>query len=184
VLDEIERATSAGHGYGATAFTYSLQACYSRLAEREIDQTSLRTVLSFGERILRADIELIDGVQETLNALAARHHLTLFTKGHPEEQRLKIDRSGLADHFLHHEIVAEKRVDAYVALAERIGAMPSRTWMVGNSPKSDINPALAAGWNAVFIPHEHTWALEHAEVEHAGDRLLVLPAFRELLRHF
>lgn len=184
VLNEIEHATSTVHGYGAAAFTYSLQACYARLAERDIDEASLRRVIAFGERILSADIELIDGVQETLDILASRHHLTLFTKGHPEEQRLKIERSGLADRFLHHEIVPEKRLDAYLDLGRRLGAPTDRIWMVGNSPKSDINPALAAGWNAVFIPHEHTWVLEHQDLEQGGERLLILNRFPELLNHF
>ena len=50
--------------------------------------------MAFAERILEQPMEVIDGVPETLEYLAARHDLTLFTKGHPEEQKLKIDRSG------------------------------------------------------------------------------------------
>jgi putative hydrolase of the HAD superfamily len=58
--------------------------------------------------------------------------------------------------------------------------------MVGNSPKSDINPALGAGINAVFVPHDDTWILEHEElsVARAPSRLLVLGEFRELAEHF
>jgi putative hydrolase of the HAD superfamily len=56
--------------------------------------------------------------------------------------------------------------------------------MIGNSPRSDINPALQAGLNAVFIPHEHTWRLEKEEVTSADGRLLTLRAFGELRAHF
>ncbi|TMD25271.1 MAG: hydrolase, partial [Chloroflexi bacterium] len=59
------------------------------------------------------------------------------------------------------------------------------TWMVGNSPRSDINPSLAAGLNAVYIPHPHTWRLEHEEVQNTGEgRLLMLSAFAELRTYF
>jgi len=58
--------------------------------------------------------------------------------------------------------------------------------MVGNSPKSDINPALAAGLNAVFVPHDNTWVLEHEEVAQAlpPRRLLVVETFNGLREHF
>ena len=51
-------------------------------------------MMGFAERILERPIELIDGVRDTLEYLSERHELTLFTKGHPDEQTLKIDRSG------------------------------------------------------------------------------------------
>ena len=131
-------------------------------------------------------MEVIEGVPETLEYLAARHDLTLFTKGHPDEQRMKIDRSGLARFFHHAEIVKEKHVAAYLSLGEAKGFHPPSTWMIGNSPKSDINPALAAGYNAVFLPHPRTWILEHEELRPAEPpaRLLVLEEFGELRGYF
>jgi len=92
-----------------------------------------------------------------------RHDLTLFTKGHPEEQKLKIGRSGLGALFGHTAIVKEKDATAYRRLVEERGLDAERTWMIGNSPKSD-QPALAAGLNAVFVPHAHTWILEKQEL--------------------
>jgi putative hydrolase of the HAD superfamily len=63
---------------------------------------------------------------------------------------------------------------------------PVSTWMVGNSPKSDINPALAASLNAVFIPHDFTWVLEHEVVDTPSERerLLELGSFTDLLDYF
>ena len=55
---------------------------------------------------------------------------------------------------------------------------------VGNSPRSDINPALQIGLNAVFLPHTNTWHLEHAELESGTGRLLILASFRDLRSHF
>lgn len=184
VLDEIEVANIRIHGYGATNFARNLAQCFERLAEREIRREDLRVVMSFAERILERPLELIAGVEETLAYLAARHELTLFTKGHAEEQKLKIDRSGLGPHFSHTAIVREKDAEAYARLARERGLDTGRTWMVGNSPKSDINPALTAGLNAVYIPHPRTWGLEREEIQKANGRLLILGSFAELRSHF
>jgi putative hydrolase of the HAD superfamily len=186
VLDEIELANFRVHGYGSAAFTRNLQLCYERLAERDIIEDDLATVMAFGERILVQPMELIDGVEETLGRLVGRHDLTLLTKGHPEEQQLKIDRSGLNDYFRHAEVVPEKEPATYAALVKRLDLNPARTWMIGNSPKSDINAALAAGLNAVFIPHHATWRLEEQEIDAGGGtgQLLVLERFRDLAEHF
>jgi len=184
VLDEIEVANIKIHGYGAANFARNLAQCYERLAEREIRGEDLRSVMSFAERILERPMELIAGVAETLSYLSERHELTLFTKGHAEEQKLKIDRSGLGPHFQHLAIVREKDAEAYASLVQERALDTVRTWMVGNSPKSDINPALAAGLNAVFIPHSRTWGLEREEIQEANGRLLILESFAELRRHF
>jgi putative hydrolase of the HAD superfamily len=129
-------------------------------------------------------MELIDGVEETLDYLSSRHDLTLFTKGNPEEQKLKLDRSGLAIYFGHTAIVKEKNAGSYSALIEERSLDPERTWMIGNSPKSDINPALEVGINAVFVPHPHTWRLEHEEVREGRGRLLRLERFAQLREYF
>jgi putative hydrolase of the HAD superfamily len=184
VLDEIEAANIKTHGYGAANFARNLAQCYQRLAEREIRTGDLRTVMSFAERILECPMQLIEGVPETLEYLAAKHELTLFTKGHPEEQKLKIDRSGLGGYFSHTAIVKEKDAEAYAGLARARALDHGRTWMVGNSPKSDINPALAAGLNAVYIPHPRTWGLEKEEIQPVNGRLLVLKNFSGLRQHF
>lgn len=184
ILDEIELANSRIHGYGSLNFGRNLKQCYRHLVEREIRPGDLDTVMSFAERILDTPMEVIDGVPETLAYLGGRHDLTLFTKGHPDEQRMKLDRSGLADCFGHTAIVKEKDAASYRSLVTKRGLDPARTWMIGNSPKSDINPALAAGLNAAFIPHAHTWTLERQEIEPGPGRLLRLERFADLRLHF
>lgn len=184
VLDEIERANVRIHGYGARSFARNLRECYARLAERHIPDEELDGVMELGERILRQDTELLPGVEETLRALSARHNLVLVTKGHAEEQRLKIDRSGLAPYFRRAVILAEKDQAAYERIVAELDCHPARTWMIGNSPRSDINPALAAGLNAVYVPHAATWRLEHDELRDGPGRLLILSRFSELVEHF
>jgi putative hydrolase of the HAD superfamily len=184
VLDEIELVNARIHGYGSLNFGRNLRQCYQHLAERDVCDDDLRTVMSFAERILDCPMEVIGGVPETLEYLASRHDLTLFTKGHPDEQKLKIDRSGLGTYFSHTAIVKEKDVTAYHTLVDQRGIDPDRTWMAGNSVKSDINPALEAGLNAVFIPHPHTWALEKQDIRPGNGRLLTLERFTDLKNHF
>lgn len=184
-LDEIELANILTHGYGAANFARNLKLCLLRLAERPIGERELAAAGQFAHDILDHPMDIIDGVPDTLEYLASRHELVLFTKGDPMEQRAKIERSGLDRFFDHAAIVREKDVPAYERLAAGRGFTLGRTWMVGNSPKSDINPSLAAGWNAAFVPHERTWGLEKTEIVNPGTgRLLVLDAFAELSAHF
>lgn len=181
VLDEIELANSRAHGYGSLNFGHNLQQCYRRLAEREIHSADLETVRGFALRILEQPVVLLDEVATTLEYLASRHDLTLCTKGHPEEQKLKIDRSGLGVWFGHTAIVKEKDCAAYESLVNERKLDKTRTWMIGNSPKSDINPALEAGLHAVFVPHARTWTLERQALRQPGPgRLLIVDRFPDL----
>ena len=141
-------------------------------------------MLSLGQQILNAPIELLPGVAETLADLSQRHELTLFTKGDPEEQRLKVERSGIDHFFAHTAIVREKHAPAYRQLVNERGMDPEKAWMIGNSPKSDINPALESGLGAVFVPHERTWSLEHQELRRDAPRLIVVATFADLRRIF
>lgn len=181
VLNEIEREM----GYGSANFTKSLLETYRRLAERTCSEADLTRVRSLGEDILHHPMEVISGVPETLAYLAPRHQLILLTKGEEEEQRFKIESSGLVSYFTSILIVAEKDRQTYRALVQQMRFDPAATWMIGNSPRSDINPALAAGINAVFIPHRHTWQLELQEVAHAGPgQLFSLDTFTRLREYF
>ncbi len=184
VLDEIEIVNSKTHGYGTATFTRNLTECYHKLVEREAVAGDVARIMSFVEQILHHPIEIIPGVQETLEYLSGRHSLTLFTKGNPEEQKLKLDRSGLGVYFGHTGIVKEKDMRSYAALIRERALDPAHTWMIGNSPKSDINPALEVGIHAVFVPHERTWGLELADLREGPGRLLKIPRFEALREYF
>lgn len=185
VLNEIELVNAKIHGYGSKNFGRNLQQAYRHLSEREIRADDLRHVVTLAEQILEQPIELIEGVEETLGYLSERHELTLFTKGSPDEQLMKVDRSGLGRYFAHQAVVKEKDAAAYLGLVAARGLTRDSTWMIGNSPKSDINPALEAGLHAVLVPHPHTWVLEHQDLRNPGDqRLLRVERFADLRLHF
>lgn len=184
VLDEVEIANAKVHGYGSRNFARNLATCYQHLAERQIAEGDLKIVMDFAHAILERPIELLDGVEETINELSERHALTIFTKGDIEEQQLKIDWSGLSKYFAHAAIVKEKNEPAYRQLALERGFVPGDTWMIGNSPKSDILPALSAGLNAVFVPHARTWSLEQSALPEQNPRLHTVENIRQLTRMF
>jgi putative hydrolase of the HAD superfamily len=184
ILDDIERESNKIHGYGAVNFGRNLSQCYLHLAERAVEEHDLKRVSAFAHQILTQEVELMEGVAETVPFLAEKHELTMFTKGEPAEQNRKIDLSGLRPLFAHCEIVKEKNREAYAQLARVRGFDLERTWMIGNSPRSDINPALEAGLRAVFVPHERTWTLEREEIRDGGDRLVVVKRFSDLVELF
>ena len=185
-LNTVERETILAHGYGLSSFSRSLLTCFERLSPEPITEEHRSRVLGFARAIADQEIELLPGVRDTLAELSARHKLILMTKGNHAEQADKLSRSGLANHFAAVEIVPEKDASTYRAVMNRHKLAHGSGWMIGNSPKSDINPALAAGLHAVFLFHRDTWVLEHAEIDVApkGQHLLELDSFSKLCAIF
>jgi putative hydrolase of the HAD superfamily len=186
VLNDVERECVVKHGYGLHSFSHALVDTFERLGTGPITPELHAQIAGFARMVLDHPIEFLPEVPQTLEYLSARHSLILVTKGALEEQSGKIERSGMKGHFAATEIVAEKNAAAYLALVEKHGLTRESTWMIGNSPRSDVNPALAAGLHAVFVPHGDTWILEHEEVNAApaAQRLLIVGRFAELREHF
>jgi putative hydrolase of the HAD superfamily len=186
VLNDVERESIVTHGYGLHSFSHSLVATFERLSTRPVTPELRAQITGFAHTIYDHPIEFLPDVPRTLQYLSARHRLILVTKGALAEQSGKIERSGLKEYFAATEIVAEKNSAVYEALVEKHSLARGSTWMIGNSPRSDINPALAAGLHAVFVPHGDTWILEHEEVNAAPppQRLLIVGRFAELREHF
>jgi putative hydrolase of the HAD superfamily len=171
------------HGYGRRPYIRALHQAAAELAPAGND--GLREEIErIGAHLLERDCALLPGVEPTLQELSQRHRLLMFTKGQRDEQLQKLARSGLGPYFDRVETPREKDADAYRRLVRDADLDPSLTFMIGNSPRSDINPAIEAGLRAVFIPHPHTWELEHEEIAEAGDRIIELSSFRRLVEVF
>ena len=185
-LNAVERETILAHGYGLTSFTRSLVTCFERLSPGPVSAAQREQVRSFSRIISDQEIEFLPGVQETLAELTGRHRLILMTKGNHAEQADKVARSGIAPLFNAVEIVPEKDTSVYQEVMARHELAPHTGWMIGNSPKSDINPALAAGLHAVHLFHKDTWVLEHAELAEPGpgQELIELDSFVKLTEIF
>jgi putative hydrolase of the HAD superfamily len=172
------------HGYGREPFVVLMRMVAEELAPPSAREALGAAVERIAAHFLEHECELLPDVEPTLVELATRHHLTLFTKGQPREQLRKLERSGLRRHFSHVEVPPEKDEVAYRRLVETAALDRTRAFMIGNSPRSDINPALRAGLRAVFIPHPHTWELEHEDVDLADERVTVINKFRSLREIF
>ncbi|MBS1825312.1 MAG: HAD family hydrolase [Acidobacteria bacterium] len=182
-LDEIELVNIQLHGYGAANFGRNMVECYHHLVEREIQTRDAEFITGIAREIMQHPLEIIEQVPETLAYLAGRHDLLLVTKGNEEEQRNKVEASGLRIYFREIVVLREKDPPAYTKVVREYELDVARSWMIGNSPKSDINPALAAGLHAVYVPHPRTWHLEREPVPDR-DRLLQLESFAALRVYF
>jgi putative hydrolase of the HAD superfamily len=186
MAEEVERERIPVVGYAPEEFARSLVIAYQRLCERHdrpVENAVSDGVWEIGRRVVEYPIVLLDGVEETLARLSGHCRLLLLTKGDREVQESKLVRSGLAHFFEAVHIVPEKDAEVLQDLVVNNGLQPEQAWMVGNSPRSDINPALEAGIGAIYIPHPNTWNLEIEEIVEP-DGATVLKSFAELVDSF
>lgn len=158
-----ERRNLAIYGYGVKGFTLSMIETALELTDNRVDPATLKTILDFGQAMLRHPVETLPHVRETLQVLAGDYRLILITKGDLFDQERKLAQSGLGDFFSGVEIVSEKHPETYARIFRRHGDGAEQAMMVGNSLRSDVLPAIAAGAWGVHVPHDFTWALEHDE---------------------
>ena len=186
ILNDVERENIVTHGYGLDSFGHALVRTFERLSVEPVTPELHEKIHGFAHTIADHPVEILPEVPATLEHLGRRHQLIMVTKGAIAEQLGKVERSGLKQYFAAIEIVAEKDRAAYRSIVQKYALSPDTTWMIGNSPKSDINPALSAGLNAVFVPHGDTWVLEHDEVTEPTPprRLLTVEKFGHLRGHF
>ena len=161
------------YGYGAKAFTLSMIETALELGGDNVPARVIADILAAGRELLAHPVELFDGIEDTLDALADRGRLVLVTKGDLFHQEAKLAASGLGDRFSGIEIVSDKKRETFDTLFARYAVSPDRAIMAGDSMRSDILPALDAGAWAAFIPQELAWSHERAA---APDH----PRFRQL----
>ena len=182
-LDQIQKSFVGTYGYGRETFEHSLIEGVRRFAGREPSDDDRAHITELVRPLQWEQLEPYDGVEDTLATLKDSHRLILVTKGNHEEQMSKVDRTGVGKYFESLEILAEKTPAEYARLVAEHDLDPDDTWMIGNSPRSDILPALEVGLGAVHIPHDQTWSLEVADMpEHS--RLLHRQRFTDLIELF
>lgn len=173
-LFETEKRNLQFYGFGIKGFTLSMIETALQLTEGDAPARVVQDILSFGREMARHPVETLPEVRETLEALAGHYRLVLITKGDLFDQERKLAASGLGDFFHAVEIVSDKSEATYSGVFTRHGDGPGRAMMVGNSLRSDVLPALAAGAWGIHVPHELTWEYEHAEAP------LEAPRFRRI----
>jgi len=180
-LLSIEKRNLERYGYGIKGFTLSMIETAIEITEGRVPAEVLGEILAAGREMLSHPVETLPHVRETLERLAGFYRLILITKGDLFDQERKLAQSGLGELFDAVEIVSEKNAATYTRLFARHADGAERSMMVGNSLKSDILPAIAAGSWAAHVPHDLTWALEHAEAPKEAPRFRRLAHMGELL---
>jgi putative hydrolase of the HAD superfamily len=150
------------YGYGIKAHTLSCIETAIELSGGDIHASEIREIIASAKEMLAHPVELLAGAREAVGQLAGSYQLLLITKGDLRDQERKLAKSGLAHHFAHIEIVAEKNIETYARVLRRLQIPPAHFLMVGNSLKSDILPALDLGAWAVLIPYHLLWQGEQA----------------------
>jgi putative hydrolase of the HAD superfamily len=164
-----ERENVAVYGYGVKGFTLSMIETAIEVTNGKVDAGTIYRILAFAKDQLSHPVELLQGVEPTIEALSGRYRLLLITKGDLFDQESKIARSGLAGRFDVIEVVAEKNPEVYGRVLRRNAIEPARFLMIGNSVRSDVLPVLAVGGQAAYVPYHVTWELEVADPPHEHD---------------
>ena len=170
-LLEVERRNIKRFGYGAKGMTLSMVEAAIAMTAARISATDIQRVVDLGVAVLEHPVELLPGIREAVAAVARDFTLLLITKGDLFHQEAKIAKSGLSEWFHRIEIVSEKDVPTYRRVLDEVGIAPAQFLMIGNSPKSDIEPVLELGGSAVYVPYHLLWAMESGQPLPASPRL-------------
>lgn len=159
-LYAVESANIAVFGYGVKGMALSMIESATQITDGRITAQDLHRIVEMAKGLLRHPVELLPGIREAVEAVAARFDVVLITKGDLFHQEAKVRDSGLSDLFRRIEIVSEKDAPTYARVLREFDAGPSQFLMVGNSLRSDIAPVLALGGWGVHMPYRTTWAHE------------------------
>lgn len=173
-LFKTEIANLELYGYGIKGYILSMIEAAMRISNKTISIEVVEKITEYGKELLQKPIELLDGVEETLQALSGKYKLVVATKGDLLDQRRKLHNSGLGHYFHHIEVMSDKKERDYEDLLKRLEIKAEEFFMIGNSLKSDVLPVLNIGGHAVHIPFHTTW--EHEKINHKVEH----PNFRAL----
>lgn len=179
-LLEAEKRNLGHYGFGIKGFTLSMIETAVEVTDSRVPATIVRDILEAGRAMLDHPVETLPHARETLETLAGRYRLVLITKGDLFDQERKLAASGLDVFFDAVEIVSDKSRETYERIFDQHGGGPGRAAMIGNSLKSDVIPAIEAGAWGVFVPHEYSWALEHAQMPDDAPRFRRIAHLGEL----
>ncbi len=158
---DIERLSVTG--YGVRPYINTLK---SILAEHV---TALSSYLNdsidyISNSLLHHPLVLLPEVISTLEKMnICGKKMLVYTMGEDDHQRDKFNRSGIAGFFSDIVVVPVKNENTMKELLASFGTLPERACMIGNSPRSDINPAIECGVNAIYLKRSITWQAEQTE---------------------
>lgn len=180
-LFKIEIENLGFYGYGIKGFVLSMIEAALKVTDNKISTEVIGKIIELGKEMMNRPIELLDGVEEVLEALKCKYRLVVATKGDLLDQERKLKKSGISHYFHHIEIMSEKDDANYRKLIKHLDIHPKELMMVGNSLKSDILPVLNVGGHGVHVPYHITWAHEHIEDTIDDEKFKSVERIREIL---
>lgn len=179
-LFKTEMQNLAAYGYGVKGFMLSMIQSALELSNYRIEQKTIEEIIEIGKKMIEKPIELLDGVEETLQVLSSKYKLILATKGDLLDQERKLEKSNLIKYFHHIEVLSEKKPENYRKLLKHLDITPSKFLMIGNSLKSDVLPLLEIGAKAIHVPFHTTW--QHEIVEHNGNGYTTVSKLTDIIK--
>ena len=169
-------------GYGSKTYMIGMTDAAMELCGGTLPEKIYLGIKEIIKELAFHEFQLIDGVEETLQALQGKYTLVVATKGDLTEQLYKYRQSGLEKYFHHCEVMENKDEKNYLELAAKHNLAPEQILMIGNSVKSDIAPVVNIGGVAINTPHEITWVHEMMDMPE-NDRIIVVEGIRDVLKH-
>lgn len=171
------------YGYGIKGFLLSMIETATRVSNKTVSLDVIDKIIEIGHELLQKPIELLNGVEETLETLKDKYRLIVATKGDLLDQERKLKNSGLEHYFHHIEIMSGKKISDYQKLLKHLDCQPENFLMLGNSIKSDILPVLELGANAAHIPYHVTWTHEQQENNLKHENFIQLKSINEITNY-
>lgn len=169
------------YGYGIKGYVLSMVETAINVSGGTASLKHIDKILQIGKELIQKPIELLDGVEDTLQALHGKYKLVVATKGDLKDQHRKLHDSGLGHYFHHIEVMSDKNEADYKKLLKRLEIEPDELFMIGNSLKSDVLPVLNIGGHACHVPFHTTWAHEMIEHEIKHDNFREIKKITEVI---
>ena len=172
------------YGYGIKGYILSMIEAAMKISNNTMSIKIVEKIIEYGKELLQKPIELLDGVEETLQELYGNYKLVVATKGDLLDQRRKLHNSGLGHYFHHIEVMSDKKEQDYIDLLKRLEIQPDEFYMIGNSLKSDVLPVLGIGSSAIHIPFHTTWLHERIDHEVKHEKFKTFEKITQILPLF
>jgi putative hydrolase of the HAD superfamily len=179
----LEKRVVKEKGYGGENYLFILRTLFNQYHSRhKCDKLipQFKIICEEFEGHLHLPPKVFPEVPLILDQLQKKYPLYVLTKGDIEEQKRKLKKSLLMKYFRQTFVESEKDIGTYRRILRDNHWTANEVCMIGNSPKSDINPALRLGMFAILVPYQHTWVLEEEPLEPNQERLEIVKSFADL----
>lgn len=149
-------------GFSRRRFGISMQQTYRHFCsetDRPLRKSVKSQIVTIRDHVFGKKPKLVPFARSALQSLMRRNRLILLTKGTRSVQLDRVSTSGLSHFFEKIIVVQHKGRDTFRGIVQALNVSPANTWSVGDSIRSDINPALQSGLNAIWIPRA-AWGYE------------------------